>query len=176
MHTLKLMVFIYFLTGLAGCSSFEYSNHTLEVSRKELLGRWYVLGARGTFFDSDMFNAYQNVVENKVTGKLDVEYVFQKKNAKGRVKKLEFSILNSPDYLNWYYEPFWPLKFRIVFIDRGPNLKWMVVGDPNEKRAWILSRRRDVDKDYYRNIIYRIQSKGYSIENIEQVHHNGKLK
>jgi len=46
-------------------------------------------------------------------------------------------------------------------IDLGPNYEYSVVGDPDRKYLWILSREPEINDPVYRDIIRRVEEQGF---------------
>jgi apolipoprotein D and lipocalin family protein len=46
-------------------------------------------------------------------------------------------------------------------IDLGPNYEYSVVGDPDRKYLWILSREPKINDPVYSEIIRRVEEQGF---------------
>lgn len=58
---------------------------------------------------------------------------------------------------------FWPFRAKYWIIDLGEQYDYAVVGHPNKKYLWILSRTPSIDAKLYENILQRIKEKGFNI-------------
>ncbi len=56
---------------------------------------------------------------------------------------------------------FWPFAGDYWIIDLGRNYEYAVVGHPNRKYLWILSRTPDMDEEVYQAILTRLQKQEY---------------
>ena len=56
---------------------------------------------------------------------------------------------------------FWPFSGNYWVIALDPEYKYAVVGEPNRKYLWILSRTPALDDDIYRKILDQIREAGY---------------
>lgn len=56
---------------------------------------------------------------------------------------------------------FWPFAGDYWIIDLGRNYEYAVVGHPNRKYLWILSRTPDMDEEVYQAILTRLQKQKY---------------
>jgi len=56
---------------------------------------------------------------------------------------------------------FWPFTGDYWIIDLGKDYEYAVVGHPNRKYLWILSRTPDMDEDVYQAILARLQKQEY---------------
>ena len=62
---------------------------------------------------------------------------------------------------------FWPFKGKYWIIDLAEDYSYAVIGHPNRKYLWILSRTPVMDEGIYKQIIARIKQKGFDITKIE---------
>ena len=63
---------------------------------------------------------------------------------------------------------FWPFKGKYWIIDLAEDYSYAVVGHPNRKYLWILSRTPGMSEATYKQIIARIQEKGFDISKIKR--------
>lgn len=63
---------------------------------------------------------------------------------------------------------FWPFKGKYWIIDLAEDYSYAVVGHPNRKYLWILSRTPTMNDTTYQQIISRIKEKGFNISKIER--------
>lgn len=61
---------------------------------------------------------------------------------------------------------FWPFSGKYWIIDLADDYSYAVVGHPNRKYLWILSRTPQMDKSTYDAIVNRVQQKGFDISNL----------
>ena len=62
---------------------------------------------------------------------------------------------------------FWPFKGKYWIIDLAEDYSYAVVGHPNKKYLWILSRTATMSENTYQQIISRIKEKGFDISKIK---------
>jgi apolipoprotein D and lipocalin family protein len=58
---------------------------------------------------------------------------------------------------------FWPFSGHYWIIDLGERYEYSVVGHPERKYLWILSRTPEMDDDLYNQILVRIKQQGYDV-------------
>ena len=66
---------------------------------------------------------------------------------------------------------FWPFRAKYWIIDLGEKYEYAVVGHPNRKYLWILSRKPSIDVAEYENILKRIKQKGFNISLLKKTIH-----
>lgn len=63
---------------------------------------------------------------------------------------------------------FWPFKGKYWIIDLADDYSYAVVGHPNRKYLWILSRTPTMDKNTYEEILGRIKEKKFDISKLQK--------
>jgi apolipoprotein D and lipocalin family protein len=58
---------------------------------------------------------------------------------------------------------FWPFYGNYWIIDLDPDYRWAVVGEPDRKYFWILSREPRLDDTLYQQILDRAKQQGYDV-------------
>lgn len=72
---------------------------------------------------------------------------------------------------------FWPFYGPYWIIGLGEKYEYAVVGTPNRKYLWILSRTPDISPQLYDSIVEDAKSKGFDTTNlIKNVHTSGNIK
>lgn len=61
---------------------------------------------------------------------------------------------------------FWPFYGNYWIIDLDPGYRWAVVGEPDRKYLWILSREPNMEEGLYQQILSRIAAHGYQPEKL----------
>jgi apolipoprotein D and lipocalin family protein len=62
---------------------------------------------------------------------------------------------------------FWPFKGKYWIIDLAPDYSYAVVGHPNRKYLWILSRNPKMSEEVYKQILVRIKENGFDINKLK---------
>ena len=63
---------------------------------------------------------------------------------------------------------FWPFKGKYWIIDLADDYSYAVVGHPNRKYLWILSRTATMNDSTYQAILSRLVEKGFDISKINR--------
>jgi apolipoprotein D and lipocalin family protein len=58
---------------------------------------------------------------------------------------------------------FWPFSGNYWIIELDTDYRWAVVGEPDRKYLWILSRESQMDEALFRQIVERAQRQGYDV-------------
>jgi apolipoprotein D and lipocalin family protein len=63
---------------------------------------------------------------------------------------------------------FWPFKGKYWIIDLADDYSYAVVGHPNRKYLWILSRTPVMDATVYQQVLNRIAAKGFDLSMLQK--------
>ena len=66
---------------------------------------------------------------------------------------------------------FWPFYGNYWIIDLEPDYRWAVVGEPDRKYFWILSREPQLDEALYNQIVERARNQGYDLSPLLRTSH-----
>jgi apolipoprotein D and lipocalin family protein len=61
---------------------------------------------------------------------------------------------------------FWPFSGHYWIIDLGGKYEYAVIGHPERKYLWILSRIQVMDEHVYESILYRLKEQHYDISRL----------
>ena len=133
-----------------------------SVDLERYLGRWYEIASYPMYFQrgctattatySLREDGLIKVVNRCHKGSLDGKL----KEAVGRAKVVD-ETTNAKLKVS-FFGPFWGPYW---IIDLDPDYQWAVVGGPNRKYLWILSRTPQMDQSVYDEIVARLPAKGY---------------
>ena len=133
-----------------------------SVDLDRYLGRWYEIASYPAWFQKNC-TAVTADYSLREDGKIKVVNSCRKstldgkpKQSTGRAKVVEGS--NNAKLKVSFFGPFWGDYW---IIDLDPDYQWAVVGVPNRKYLWILSRTPQMDETVYDGIISRLQEKRY---------------
>lgn len=61
---------------------------------------------------------------------------------------------------------FWPFRGDYWIIELGEKYDYSVVGSPDRKYLWILGREPAIDENLYGEIVERLRSQGFPVDNL----------
>jgi apolipoprotein D and lipocalin family protein len=133
-----------------------------SVDLDRYLGRWYEIASYPAWFQKNCTavtadyslreDGLIKVVNSCRKGSLDGKL----KQAKGRAK-----VVDPASNAKLKVSFFWPFWGDYWIIDLDPDYQWAVVGVPNRKYLWILSRTPTMDEALYDGIISRLEAQRY---------------
>ena len=130
-----------------------------HVELEKYLGKWYEIAHLPAKFQEGCNETTATYTLSK-DGSISVLNQCTKngkmKQAKGKAKVVD---KNSNAKLKVTF--FWPFYGDYWIIKLGNNYDYSVVGTPNRKYLWILSRTPQMDDNLYSQIIEYVKSKGF---------------
>jgi len=146
----------------------KVEHNTLEVvPRVELgkyLGKWYEIAHLPARFQKDCTDTtatYTLSEDGKISVLNECIRNGKVKQAKGKAKVVDKS---SGAKLKVTF--FWPFYGDYWIIDLGKDYDYAVVGTPNRKYLWILSRTPKMDNKLFSQLLESVKSKGFDVNNL----------
>ncbi len=173
----NLCILILFILLLIACSSgMKQVVPPLQVvsfvDLNRYMGTWYEISRYPHRFQEDCVGstATYNLRDD---GKVDVLNQCYKEKLDGELKKAHGKA--------WVVDPatnaklkvsfFWPFSGDYWIIDLGENYEYAVVGDPNRKYLWILSRSPKMDERIYNPILEKLKLQFYDTSKLIKTLH-----
>ena len=149
----------------------EYN--TLEVvphvELKKYLGKWYEIAHLPTRFQkgcTDTTATYTLSEDGSISVLNECRRNGKVKQAKGKAKVVD---KNSGAKLKVTF--FWPFYGDYWIIKLGNDYIYSVVGTPNRKYLWILSRTPQMDDKLFSQLIDFVKSQGFDVNNLIKTSH-----
>ena len=161
-----VFVMFAFLAGFALVAPSRAADKPLEtvasVDLDRYLGRWYEIASYPAWFQKNCTGVTADY-SLREDGRIKVVNSCRKKTLDGRAKqstgkaKVVDTATNAKLKVS-FFGPFWG-DYWIIDLDR--DYQWAVVGVPNRKYLWILSRTPQMDEEVYEGIVSRLRDQGY---------------
>ena len=140
---------------------------TVDLNR--YLGKWYEIASYPAWFQKGC-NASTAEYSLMPDGKIQVINRCRKGSLDGPLKESNGKAevvdnITKAKLKVWF---FWPFKGDYWIIDLDPDYQWAVVGEPDRKYLWILSRTPFMDETLYQSILERLPQKGYDPAKLER--------
>jgi len=147
--------------------------NTLEVvphvELEKYLGKWYEIAHLPFRFEDDCTDitaTYSLSKDGNVSVLNECLKDGKQKEAKGKAKVVD---KNTGAKLKVIF--FWPFSADYWIIDLGKDYDYAVVGTPNRKYLWILSRTPQMDDKLFSQLIESAKSKGFIVNNLIKTSH-----
>ncbi|SES29233.1 lipocalin family protein [Pedobacter rhizosphaerae] len=139
---------------------------------KKYSGTWYSLYSIPTIFDKGSRETTTKYSLNK-EGYFDVLTTYKKPHDEqtySRNSKMFPSDTGSNGELKAQF--IWPIKVDYWIIELADDYNYVVVGHPDRKFLFIMSRNKNMPKKQYEEIIARCKAKGYDVSKLTSQHHD----
>ena len=169
---ISLPIFVCML--FSGCSSTPpYTKTASNVDLKRFMIPWYVQAGRFTVFEKDPYNSVETYAWNDKQQQIDIEFTYNQGGFDGPIKKMlqKGWVKDSTTNATWEVQPLWPLKFDYLIIALDKDYEWTVIGVPNQKFLWVMTKSPQFPREKVDQIIKDIAATGYSVEDIKYVQH-----
>ena len=157
-----------FLLGVAavvGKIAFAESKTELQtVSHVDLaryLGRWYEIARYPMRFEKECASDVTATYSQLAGGKIEI--LNQCRRADGQMKRSKGTarVVDTTTNAKLKVTFFWPFSGDYWIIDLAPDYSYAVVGEPDRKYLWILSRSSQLTESVYGQIVTRVRELGY---------------
>ena len=148
-------------------------HNTLEVvphvELKKYLGKWYEIAHLPARFQegcTDTTATYALSEDGSISVLNECIRNGKVKRAKGKAKVVDE---NSGAKLKVTF--FWPFYGDYWILNIGNDYDYVVVGTPNRKYLWILSRTPKMDDKLFSQLVESAKSKGFNVNNLIKTSH-----
>ncbi|MEI9864441.1 MAG: lipocalin family protein [Limisphaerales bacterium] len=175
-HVWPKWLFAVAAVTLAGCATPQKPVSTVpHVDLNRYLGRWYVIANIPYFLENGKVASYDTYAL-RTDGRMDNIFTFRK----GTFDAPEDSwhgvawVVNHESNAEWKVRFIWPFTATYLVLELDPEYQWAVVGTPNRKLLWVLSRQRQLSETTYSEILRRIAEQGYDTNILAKVPQAGR--
>lgn len=164
------------LLVLFGCS---FNHAPLDVVKyvdiEKYLGKWYEIASFPQSFQKGCNCSTAEYI------KTDKDYIrvinsCRKDSTDGKLKIADGKawVVDKTTNAKLEVQFFWPFRGDYWIIDLAEDYSYAVVGHPNRKYLWILSRKPQMDDNLYNSIVERCKSKGFDITILQRTNQTCK--
>jgi apolipoprotein D and lipocalin family protein len=148
-------------------------NKTVEkVDVRDYAGTWYSLYSIPTPYDKGSRETKGDYTWNASGNYFEVVTSYKKPGSE-EVHTIESKIFQVPGTNNAQMKCqfVWPFKLDYWVIELAPDYSYVVVGHPERKLLFIMSRNKSIDKKTYSEIVARCEARGYDISKLTSQRH-----
>ncbi len=173
----SILIIIGCLLAFSGClgpRAPEKPNQKLAefVDLERFMGLWYVHGYTPTAIDKNAFDATESYEIGK-GGRILTTYRFRKGGHDGPEKTFNpvATVYDEKTNAEWRMRFFGVINapYYIVYVD--DEYDYTIIGNPNKKLAWIMSRQSAISDDRYEGLVSELKQREYDLSNLQRVAH-----
>ena len=144
-----------------------------QVDLNKYMGKWYEISTIPQRFQKGCVctTAEYRLINNEY---VKVVNTCRNETPYGEVKQIEGKafVTKKRNGAKLKVQFFWPFKAKYWIIDLADDYSWAVVGHPNRKYLWILSRTPEMDNEIYQNIIKSLEEQNYDTSLLVRTNQN----
>lgn len=144
-----------------------------QVDLNRYSGRWYEIARTPNRFEDDCVGDVRVLYEMQPDGKLHLSNECRKHNGKTESAHGYANVVEPGTGSKLRVTFFWPFFANYWIIELDPEYKYAVVGEPDRKYLWIISRTPQMDATTYNELIRKIASHGYDVGRISKTPQSG---
>ena len=151
---------------VAGCGMKRFDRSPLQVvpfvDLRQYVGEWYEIARLPNSFQKDCVGS-KATYTLRDDGKIAVLNQCHDKSWSGRLREAKGIawVVDRQTNAKLKVSFFWPFSGAYWIIDLGKDYEYAVVGHPDRKYLWILSRTKKMDEALYEEILNRLRAKEY---------------
>jgi apolipoprotein D and lipocalin family protein len=125
------------------------------------LGKWYEIARYPNRFEKNCASDVTAEYTRRNDGKITVTNACRKADGKGKESKGTAKVVDAKSNAKLKVTFFWPFSGEYWMIDLDPDYKYAVVGEPDRKYLWVLSRTSELAPGVYERILAKVRELGY---------------
>ena len=170
-HVMKLnkfvlsVVFFSLAQFFAGCKTYENLPQMAEkVDIQWFMGTWYVHGYTPTMLDRNAHNTTESY-ELDDKGRILTTYQFRKGAFDGPLKTYKpiGKVADTETNAEWRMRFFTVISapYLVLYVDS--NYAHTLVGHPNRKMAWLMSRSPSISDEHYAELVKQLEDRDFDL-------------
>jgi apolipoprotein D and lipocalin family protein len=158
---------------LVGCASTPTAMNLATVPQVDLnrfMGQWHVIAHIPYFLEKGKVDT-SDIYALRPDGRIDNIFRFRKGSFDAPEQEWRGVawVVNSQTNAEWKVQLLWPFKVGYLILELDPEYGWSIVGTPDGSKLWILSRSRHLSEDVYRDLLHRVEKRGYRPSSLVKV-------
>ena len=129
-------------------------------------GTWYEIARYPNRFQRDCQSDTTAEYTVRKDGKVQVVNSCRQKDGKTKTARGTAKITDKATNAKLKVTFFWPFYGDYWIIGLSPDYRYAIVGEPNRKYLWILSRTPDMDATTYKELLEQIRAAGYDSDKL----------
>jgi len=129
-------------------------------------GTWYEIARYPNRFQRDCQSDTTAEYTLRKDGKVQIVNSCRQKDGKTKTARGTAKIADKTTNAKLRATFFWPFYGDYWVIGLDPNYRYAIVGEPNRKYLWILSRTPEMDASIYEEILEQVRAAGYDPEKL----------
>lgn len=144
-----------------------------KVDLKRFAGTWYSLYSIPTMFDKGSRETTTTYTYNTDKEYYDVFTKCKKEDGSEKTVKSKLFQVEGTNNAAMKAQFLWPFKVDYWVIDLADDYSYVVVGHPDRKFLFIMSRKPGINKKTYDELVAKCKAMGYDVDKLVSQKHGG---
>lgn len=163
----SVLTILVLLAARMGWSAEQQELRTVpSVDLKKYIGTWYEIARYPNRFQRKCIGDVRATYNLRSDGKIDVLNQCLENSGKTKIAKGKAKVINPVSNAQLKVTFFWPFSGDYWILELDQNYTYAVIGEPDRKYLWVLSRIPEIDPILYSKILERIRKQGYDIKKL----------
>ncbi len=135
-----------------------------SVDLNRYVGRWYEVARLPNRFEKKCADSVTATYSLRADGKVEVVNRCRKSSGDYTTATGKAKIVDKTTNAKLKVTFFWPFYGDYWVLDLDDNYQYAVVGAPDRKYLWILSRNRQMNESLYSQLLAKMAARGFKTE------------
>ena len=144
-----------------------------HVDLQRYVGRWFEIARYPNRFQKNCVADTMADYSIRKDGKIEVLNSCKQSNQEVKTARGTARVVDKRSNAKLKVTFFWPFFGNYWIIDLDPDYRYAVIGEPDRKYLWILSRTPSLDEQTYSAILGKIRAAGYEPERLMKTPQSG---
>ena len=135
-----------------------------NVDLNRYVGRWYEIARLPNRFEKKCADSVTATYSLRSDGSVTVVNRCRKSSGDYTTATGKAKVVDKTTNAKLKVTFFWPFYGDYWILDLGDNYEYAVVGAPNRKYLWLLSRKPQMDESLYRTLLDKMAARGFKTE------------
>jgi apolipoprotein D and lipocalin family protein len=137
-----------------------------HVDLNRYVGRWYEIARLPNRFETKCAASVTATYSLRKDGRVEVVNRCRKSSGHYTTATGKAKVVDKATNAKLTVSFFWPFYGDYWILDLGDDYEYAVVGAPNRKYLWILSRKPQMHENLYRQLLAKMAARGFKIERL----------
>ena len=170
----RYLFVILILCGLVSAHAYSMGSKSLgdletakNVELNRYIGKWFEIARIEQRFEKGCVGSTAEY-SLRADGKIAVKNTCRVRSCSGRISKAKgvARVVDLKNNAKLKVSFFWPFEGDYWILELDPEYNYAVVGSPDRKSFWILSRTPTLPNDLVQSILSHFQTKGFSLDKV----------
>jgi apolipoprotein D and lipocalin family protein len=157
--------------GVVACSTSQPPLATVpQLDLPRFMGDWFVISHIPYSLEKGKVGTLDRYAL-RPDGRIDNSFLFRRGSLDAPLEEWKGVawVKNKQTHAEWRVQFMWPFRVPFLVVDLDPGYQWAVIGYPNRKLGWVLSRSTPMDEATYQRIMSKLKSLGYETSAFQKV-------